>query len=159
MHWLLVPWGMWLWFQIFKFQTRIMEWRTSPGKSVLIYRIYIDNTFWYISQHKFFSFIHFYYQFSNNFKLTWVRCISISYIDTILNFLCINFLPVPQPLTQAMISQIYNMQNIFITIPIVFGSDWPLTSRSNVTLNQISSIPGSITRVNTQPIDDARIMI
>ena len=56
------------------------------------------------------------------------------------------------PLTQARISQIYDMQNIFIKIPIVFGSDWPLPSRSNTTLNEISFIPGSITRVNTQEI-------
>ena len=88
-----------------------------------------------------------------------IRCISISYIDTILNFVCINFLHVPQPLTQARISQIYYIQNIFIKIPIVFGSDWPLPSRSNVTLNQISSIPGSITTVNTQPIDDSSVYI
>ena len=55
-----------------------------------------------------------------------------------------------------MISQIYNMQNIFIKIPIVFGSsDWSLPSRSNATLNQISSIPGSTTRVNTQLIVDS----
>ena len=57
------------------------------------------------------------------FKLTWVRCISFSYIDTILNFMCINFLPVPQPLTQARISQIYNLENILIKNPIVFGSN------------------------------------
>ena len=69
--------------------------------------------------------------------------------------MCITFLPVPQPLTLARIPQIYNIQNIFITIPIVFGSDWPLPSWSNTTLNQISFIPGSITRVNTQPIDQS----
>ena len=51
----------------------------------------------YILQHKYSNFIYCYFHFSNNFKLTWVRCISISYIDTILNFVCINFLPVPQP--------------------------------------------------------------
>ena len=56
-------------------------------------------------------------------KFTWVRCISFSYIDTILNFVCINFLPVPQPLTQAKISQIYNLENILIKNPIVFGSN------------------------------------
>ena len=73
--------------------------------------------------------------------------------------MCINFLPVPQPLIQARISQIYDMQNIFIKIPIVFGSDWPLPSRSNTTLNEISFIPGSITRVNTQEIHDSSVYL
>ena len=73
--------------------------------------------------------------------------------------MCINFLPVPQPLTQARISQIYDMQNIIIKIAIVFGSDWPLPSRSNTTLNQISFILSSITRVNTQPIDDSSVYL
>ena len=71
--------------------------------------------------------------------------------------MCINFLP--QPLTQTGISQIYIKQNIFIKIPIVFGSDWPIPSRSNTTLNQISFIPGSITRVNTQIIDDSSVYL
>ena len=84
-------------------------------------------------QHKYFSFIYSYFQFSNNFKLTWVRCISVSYIDTIFNFVCIIFFPVAQPLTQARISLIYDMQNIFIKIPVVLGGDWPLPSSSYVT--------------------------
>ena len=71
--------------------------------------------------------------------------------------MCINFLP--QPLTQAGISQIYDMQNIYIKIPFVLGSDWPLPSRSNTTLNQISFIPGSIIRVNTQPIADSSVYL
>ena len=150
MHWLIVPWRCDCDFKYANLKKRIMEWRTSRGIAFLFYRIYIDNTFWYIVQHKYFSVICSYFHFSNNFKLTWIHCISISYIGTILNFVSINFLAVPQPLTQARISQIYNMQNIFIKIPIALGSDWPLPSSSNVTLNQISSVPGSITRVNTQ---------
>ena len=148
MHWLIVPWEMWLWFQICKFQTRIMEWRTAPEKwrsysmkytlimpFDIYYRIRISVSFILIFTSQII------------FKLTWVRCISFSYIDTILNFVCINFSPVPQPLTQAKISQIYNLENILIKNPIVFGSNWPLPSKSNTTLNIISFIPGFITRV------------
>ena len=51
------------------------------------------------------------------------------------------------------------MQNIFNKIPIVFESDWPLPSRSNTILNKISFIPGSITRVSTQPIDDSSVYL
>ena len=51
------------------------------------------------------------------------------------------------------------MQNIFIKIPFVFGNDWHLPSRSNTTLNQILFIPSSITKGNTQPIDDSSVYL
>ena len=41
----------------------------------------------------------------------------------------------------------------------MFGSDWPLLSKSNLISNQISFIPGSITWVNTQPIDDSSVYL
>ena len=41
----------------------------------------------------------------------------------------------------------------------MLGSDWPLPSRSNTTLNQISFIPGSIIRVNTQRIADSSVYL
>ena len=150
---------MWLWFQICKFQTHIMEWHTASENSVLILYKYTLILSFVVYYRISISVSFFYLNFSDNFKLTWARCISISYIDTIPNFVCTNFLPVPQPLTQARIFQIYNMQNIFIKIPIVLGSDWPLPSRSNLTLNQISLIPGHITRVNTRPIDDSSVYL
>ena len=53
----------------------------------------------------------------------------------------------PQPFTQTRVTQIYNMQIIFIKIPIVLESDWSWPSRSNLTAKSNIILPPASTKL------------
>ena len=77
----IVPWEIWLWFQMCKFPTGTGE-RRLRIIAFLFYQIYIDSTFWLILPHTYFSLFYSYLHLPNGFRLL---CTSISDIDGILN--------------------------------------------------------------------------